>query len=258
MKKTIKTFKELSSLNRRDLFERNPKTGEVALKKKLDGEFVVSVARQLATGFDTKRKPNKQKIKEAREIITEYYEAASAGKTKVFRPRKENRKAYAEVADINPRFKVFPMPILTDSDKFKMVSEKIGKKKIKKAKLIGQFVDREGFNFTNLKQMSIKPYEETEKLLKRIDRKIGKKTKRALKFKVGKYETKAIYSKDNVAEELEKWKQIYGAKKIKSFVVGLQVFTFRNQNGEENIPSKSKQLQKKKPKAVKRAKIRMK
>jgi len=245
-KKIIKNFKELSGVTRRQLYKYNSKRGKSYLRP-LDRKYAVSIARQLADGFEKinlHKNPTKKQYQKARKIIDDYFETAAHGRRKIVRPRKQYRKEYAEFSDMDASYKVFPMPVLTERDKFTIVKER-GQKKVKRE---GQFVNTEFFGFPDRKMMAKAPVEETHKVLKRINRKYGKR-RRALRFKVGAYETNALYDQSFVTEELEKWKMIYGARKIKNFVMGFNVYTFKGQT--ELPPSK---LELKKPKGVKKKK----
>ncbi len=164
------------------------------LKKNIPPEKLLKAASLLADGFSAKKytgKIKKKKVKDARRALQDFYDfSALHGKVRYVRPKKENRKLFANELGISPRFKVYPMPVFGDNDKYKIIRKttKKGRKKTvtKKLKLKGDFLDTELFEFPNRKAAAKNPEREIKKLLKEIDKKYGKKT-RDLKIKCGEW-----------------------------------------------------------------------
>lgn len=223
--KTIKSFNQLSEIKRRDIFT---KTGKM---KKVNRKYAVSIARQLADGFDKidlRKEPTKNQYKKAQEIIKEFYNAASSEKTKLVRPRKKNRKVYASYSEMNSKFKVYAVPVFDEKDEIKVV----GKGKNKRIKRIGEFSESEFFSFKDAgitkKELIKNTKKSTDKLFSKIERKYKKKTY-AVKIKCGKHEYKTLYEDKSPYIEIENWINIYGEDKVKQFCLGFVAYTFRNQ-----------------------------
>lgn len=224
-RKIISTFSELSELNRRELFNRE---GQL---KKIDGKLAVSIARQVADGFeniDLRKKPTKAQRERARKYIKEFYENVNSEKTILVRPRKRNRKYYADYSGTSSKLKVYAMPVLDNNDYFTLV--KSGKKK--RIKRIGEFSSTEFFSFKEAgiskKKLVTKTKEATNELFDEIEESFENETY-AVKIKCGKGEYKTLYEDKSPHIEIENWINMYGAEKVKQFCLGFQVYTFNNQ-----------------------------
>lgn len=217
MQHIIKSFSQLSELNRRQLFEKDGKL------KPLNKKFAVSVARQLADGFDfsLRKEPSKSQYRRAREIIKEFYSAANEEKVKIVRPSRKNRKYYADYADMSKKFKVYAMPVFSEKDNFKIKKGRI--------KRIGEFSETEFFKFDSRLELVKNPKKETNKLYGKIEKKLGKKRKYAVKIKCGRHEYKTLYEDKSPHVEISKWLDMYGKKEVKKWCMGFQVYTFKNQ-----------------------------
>ena len=237
-KKIIKSFKQLSELNRREIINNDGKI------KRINPKFAVSFARQISEGFDIdlRKQPTKSQIRRAREVIKEFYSATRSQKVKLVRPRKNNRKYYAEYSELPRKFKVFAVPVYGDGDYFKIVTSKLKGKKTKRIKRIGEFSSTEFFKFPNKKELVKNPKNETDKLFNKIEQKYKKK-KTAVKIKCGKHEYKTLYEDKSPYIEIENWINIYGKDEVKKWCVGFQVYTFQNQ---QPMPTKKLPLKKKK------------
>jgi len=227
-RKIIKSFSQLKSLDSAEFY----KKGKL---KPIDKRLAVSMARQLAEGFDEldlHKEPSKYQYQKARKILDTWFAAQNSGKSKTVRPSKKNRKYYSEFADMPANFKVYSMPILEETDKFK----------IKKGKLIrkGTFINTEDYLFSSMKKAVAEPIAETEKLVKKIERDYKGKIKE-VHLKTGRHNTRAVYDIDDAANVLEKWAQVYD--NFEKFAFGLRVFTFDGQNAR--MPSKLKMKSKK-------------
>lgn len=223
--KTIKSFSELQKFRKRDFIKNNK-------LKRINSKLAISIAKQLATGFekiDLRKEPNKYQIKKAKKYIKEFFEKSDSERLKLIRPTKKNRKYYADYADMNKNFKVYLMPVFDDTDIFKL------NKKTKQLKRIGKFSDTEFYKFPNKKDLIKSPKKECKKIYNKIDNEI--KSDYAVKIKCGNAEYQTLYRDKSPHIEIENWINIYGADKVKSFVLGLQVYTFKNQ---EQLPTKSK------------------
>lgn len=234
-RKIIKSFKELSGLNRREFYKGNKLIP-------LDKRFAVSFARQLADGFemDLNKQPTPYQYKKARKVIDTWFEATRSGKSVIKRPSKKNRKAYAEFSDMPENFKVFLMPVIEKDDKFKIKKTKSGKKLIRS----GKHLTTNDYLFPNRLKAMQQTEKETDKLLKKIDKDYKGKIKQ-LFIRVGRHETKVKYPADTVAKQIESWTMQYGIEKTQQFVFGLRVFSFNGQQVERPSRLKMKKGKKK-------------
>jgi hypothetical protein len=233
-RKIIKSFSQLKSLDSTEFY----KKGKL---KPIDKRLAVSMARQLADGFDEldlHKEPTKYQYQKARKILDTWFSAQNSGKSKTIRPSKKNRKYYSEFADMPSNFKVYSMPILEDTDKFK----------IKKGKLIrkGKFVNTEDYLFKDVNKAVLNPIEETEKLVRKIERDY-KGAIYETHLKTGRHDTKAVYNLSDAASVIEKWSQVYD--NFADFAFGLRIFTFNGQQAKKPTKLKlksEKQIQKQK------------
>tara|TARA_Y100000310_G_C20701675_1_gene830581 strand:+ start:6444 stop:7178 length:735 start_codon:yes stop_codon:yes gene_type:complete len=229
--KIIKSFSELSKLNRRELFERR---GNDLVLKPMDRKRAISIARQLATGFeeiDLRAQPSKNEYRRAQKIIKDYYESARNKNAQIIRPRANNRKLYAEKSDLSPRFKIYPITVSNPKNELKVV-KKGNKKKLKE---VGQFVSYEDFYFPDKKELVLNPENETNKLLKKIDK---IKQVKQINIIVGAHLTKANYDKEILADEIKRFSMQYA--NFQEFTRGLQVATFKNQKKKAKSNGKHK------------------
>jgi len=242
--KIIKSYSELSELNRRDLFK---KRGNDLILKPMNKKRAISIARQLATGFeniDLRQNPSPSEYRRAQKIIKTYYENVKDKNAIVIRPNKKNRAIYAKQADISSKFKVYPIHVSNKDNKIKIV-KKNGKRKLKE---IGEFINYENFYYESPSSLALEPEIETRKLLKDIDKVKGIKQVNII---VGNYKTNANYDIDIIEEEIKRFSMIYS--NFENFTRGLQVATFKNQKGKKNekgkrSKSKSRKAKNRKPK----------
>ncbi len=227
-KKVVKSFKELSHLNRRELFVNQ---GLIPLDKR----YAVSIARQLAEGFDfsLQKEPSKRQYTKARKIITEFYDHSRLEKTKLIRPSKKNRKYYARKSTMSGTFKVYFAPVSSEDDEYVFKKSKKGKKKlIRKSK----HVTYEDFEFEDREEFAKNPVEETQKLLDEIDDAFGKNKVKTVFVTVGEWNTRADFSTRLIPDILKEWTLKYGQEKSSEFIMGLRTATFRGQS--TNVPSR--------------------
>lgn len=249
-RRTIKKFEDLGNINFRDM--RN-KAGNL---KPLDRKFAISFARQIATGFESDkvrldRKISDKAYKEARLFIDAYIEESREGKAKLIKPHSSQRKLYAESIDINPRMKIYFMPVLKDDDTFERV--KIGGEVF--LKRISKNSDMIFFKFNSQKDLIKNTKKETEKLFAKINKKLGKDTY-AVKIRCGKHEFERQFFNGETHVQIKEWMHAYGKEKVKAFCLGFNAYTFKNQN---QIPENSLKLKgEKKKRRTKREKIRVK
>lgn len=231
-KKIIKSYSELSTLNRRDLFT---KRGNDLVLKPMDKKRAVSIARQLVTGFentDLRQNPSPSEYRRAQKAIKTYYENVKDKSAVVIRPSKKNRKVYSQAADIPSNFKVYPIHVSNKKNKIKIIKKK-GKKKLKE---IGEFISYENFYFEDKKELALEPEKETKKLLKEIDKINGIKQ---INIVVGSYLTHASYDIDFIEDEIKLFSMKYS--NFENFTRGLQVATFQKQKkGKKNVRKSNK------------------
>lgn len=238
----IKSFKELTKINKKELFNRSGKL------KTINKKATISIARQIADGFDDidlRKNPTKAEIRRAQKYIKEFYENSNNEKTKLIIPNKKNRKYYGDYSGISSKFKIYAMPVIDDSDTFKLIKKK-GTKKAN-LKRIGQFSDTEFYSFKengiSKRKLITKTKEATEQLYKEIE-KDYKEGEYATKIKCGKAEYKALYTTKDPYIEIDNWINIYGAEKVQQFCLGLQVYSFKNQEQPNNILKKGEKKKK--------------
>lgn len=223
--KIIKSFAEIQKLNTRDFIQ----AGKL---KPLDKKLAVSIARQLAEGFENvnlQKEPTQYQYRKARKILDTWFSAQNSGKSKTVRPSKRNRKYYAEFADMPANFKVYSMPVLENSDEF------IINRKKKKLIRRGKNVNTEDYLFPDIEKAVENPIVETEKLVKKIERDYNGAIYQT-HLKTGRHDTKAVYSIDDAASVLEKWSQVY--ENFTDFAFGLRIYTFNGQQAKK--PSRLK------------------
>lgn len=229
-KRIIKSFKELKGLNRREFY----KNGKLI---PIDRKYAVSMARQLAEGFDnidlSKKPPSKYQYQKARKVIDTWFDATRSGKSIVKRPSKRNRSAYAEFSDMPDNFKIYLMPVIEKDDKFKIKKTKTGRKVVRS----GKNITTNDYLFPDRVEAMKNTEKETGKLLKKIDKDYKGKI-RQLFIRVGRHETKVKYPVDTAAKQIEQWTMQYGIEKTQKFVMGLRVFSFNGQ--EVKRPSRLK------------------
>jgi hypothetical protein len=233
-RKIIKSFSQLKTLDTAEFY----KKGKL---KPIDKRLAVSMARQLADGFDNldlHKEPSKYQYQKARKVLKTFFSSQTSGKSITIRPAKKNRKLYADFSAMPSNFKVYSMPILEDSDKFK----------IKKGKLIrkGKFCTTEEYLFKDVSKAVLNPVEETEKLVKQIERDY-KGAIYETHLKTGKHDSKAVYNLADAASVVEKWSQVYD--NFTDFALGLRIFTFNGQQAKKPTKLKlksEKQIQKQK------------
>lgn len=237
------------------------------LKKGLGGQNLIKAANLIAEGFSAKKysgKNKRKKVIQARSALQDFYDFSTLrGKVKIVKPSKKNRKLYANELGISRKFKYYPMPVFSERDSYKIIKARKGKrgtkKRGKKIKLIGEFLDTELFEFQDRKRAARNPSVEINKLLVEINKKYGKKTF-DLKIKCGEYLSHFTTEKTDskrgqfsvVEDEITMLFESY-AQDAKNWLRGIQVTTFKNQTDRPL----GKSAEKKKPK-TKRQKMRMK
>ena len=237
------------------------------LKKGLGGDNLIKAAKLISDGFAAKKytgKNKRKKVIQARRALQDFYDFSTLhGKTKIVKPSKKNRGLYANELGISKKFKYYPMPVFTDKDSYKIIGtgkkKRGSKKRGKKIKLVGEFMETELFEFADRKKAARNPSAEINKLLREIDKKYGRKTF-DLKIKCGEYLSHFTTEKSDskrgqfsvVEDEITLYFERY-IQDAKNWLRGIQVTTFKNQ--VERPLGKS--AEKKKPK-TKRQKLRMK
>jgi len=214
--KIIKSFSQIQNISRSELY-RNGKL------KPLDKKLAVSIARELAEGFDVDlhKTPSKYMYQKARRVIDTWFSATNSGKYKVVRPTKKNRAAYSKFADMPKDFKIYAMPILQKNDEFR----------IKKGKVIrkGKGVNTEDYLFEDfgieISDVILDPIPEVEKITKKIEKDYPNEKEIEVHIKVGRHQTIAKYDTQKAAEVIEKYTNVYSH--FGDFVKGLTVFSFK-------------------------------
>ena len=234
MAKIIKSFKELNKINRRELFRPiSEKNRELRLIQ-LDPVYAISIARQLADGFDDidlRKKPTKNQYRRAREIITDYYEAARGQNVEIVRPTKRNRKLYAERIGVTSRFRFYPINHSSENSTIKIKNGKLIEK--------SEFVNYERFTF-NRKSLAKNSEKEVKRVFKTISTKYRKGIKE-VRIVCGKYVTN-WHIKDRTEMEEELITQVdflqnsYG--NWKEWLNGIEVQVFLNQKKRPKKKSK--------------------
>lgn len=241
--KAPKSFKELKNIPTKELFSR----GKL---KKIPAKQAIQIARLLVDDFDKidlrKKKISAKDSRRARLAIQDFHDATRGAPTKIFTPSKRNREKYADAAELSPKFKHYPLPIFSPEDKYTVTKDGNLKRK-------GRFIDSELFKFPDIKKFARQPEAETDALVRKINKKVGRKTRRSYKVQVGRHVTNAEYlDQEILGEELGRWVNEYGREKVKQFVKGLVVYTFSNQ--EARLPSKLKKKIEKKEATAKKIK----
>lgn len=215
-KKTVKSFKQLSKLKKNQIFD---KQGKFITKPKTDKKFLISVARQLSEGFDKDlRKTNYNDYKRAKKVVKAYFQAVNNEKIKVVRPTKKNRAKYAKFSGMNKKNKVYLMPVISDKDNFK-----ISKGKLKR---ISEYNDSKIY-FFNKKKLALDSDSECDRLWN-IIKKEYKKKKFAVRIKFVQGELSGnLFSVEAVKKFINRLQNSYNQSE--KFIVGLIVYTFKNQ-----------------------------
>ena len=243
-KKIIKSFKQLGEINRRELFiekkfiENGRIVKEYALAP-MDHKRAVSIARQLADGFDYDlRKPvPKNAYYRARKIIEQFYEGERA-RSVLIRPKKSNRKHYAKLADVSDKFKVYQVPVSGDNTEFEFQDGKIIER--------GQYIDYIRYFFPDQAAFAKNQKKEIRKLLAKIqheeksDLDNFKKDKKQLRIQTGKYHTHASYDPEIIEEIVADWNNQYGIERVNAFVRGFVVAQFHDQKKTKPRTAKRK------------------
>lgn len=228
--KIIKSFSQLSELNRRDLFK---KRGDDIILKPMDKRKAVSIARQLATGFnsDLRKEPTQSEYKRAQRVIKTYYKAVKDKNSTLIRPNKNNRKLYAQASDLPSNFKVYPIPLANPDNKIVITKNKKGKKRLKQ---IGEFVTYNYVYFNDQKELAKNPVKEGKKAYNKTKKIKGKKQ---IKIMVGRHLSNATFiDEKQLLLELERYSIQYS--NFQDFTRGLQIATFKNQKGKTKTKGK--------------------
>lgn len=239
--KIYRSFKQLQGLKANELF-----TDQGNLKR-IPAKTSISIARQLADGFDfsLKEQPTKSQELRARRVIREFFALRERENYTLVRPSKKNRKLYAQFSDVPRTFKIYPMPTINSDDKFK-IREKGGRKYIIRT---GEFYVAEFYPFPNRKKLATNPVKATSSIWAKI--KAEHKNKFTVRIKCGRGEFAAQYeAHKEVGETIADWIAQYGKERVKAFCAGVVVYTFKN--GGDEKPIKKPKLKKRKPKLPKR------
>jgi hypothetical protein len=227
-KKIVKSFKDFQSVRKKELFFNQ------TLKKGLDKRFVVSIARQLAEGFDTvdlRKEPTKSQYSRARKVLQTFYEGTQGAQTQLIRPTKKNRKIIAQSAGMPPNFKVYGVATPRgEKTKIEYQRSKDGVTLVFRGKNV---VYRQRF------------FKDKKELVKNPKAAVKKLTKKSGEFKqarmiVGAHTTLRSYGDEQqLLLEAVKWQEKYG-ERLGQFWRGIEFAEFVNQKKRPKRRKKNK------------------
>lgn len=230
MKNLIKSFTDLSKLNRRELFRPISEKNRDLRLISLDKKFAVSIARIIADDFkgvDLRKPISNYNYKKARKYITEYYEASRSKNLEIIRPTKKNREIYAKRTGLSSKLRYYPVTKSGENTTLKIINGKL--------KELGKFVnyDRYYFDIEDL-------IDDTEKEVKNVYKKIEKDYPNRLKeikiicgnYVSGWTKEKAKDTLEVLTEEIERYMNTYASWGLWMHGVEVQVFVNQQLRGK--------------------------
>lgn len=208
---------DFTNLKRRDLMFYDKKSGEHKIRPEVDFNQVLKGLRYIHADFEKydlrrQHKGSATKAKASR-ILSEYYSLTQRANVREYRPRKQNRKTVAAMAQQSHKgWKAFYVPL--SSQKSELTYKKIGGKRrlVEKTPVATYLHVR--FNATNL---AINPEAELKRVLK------GIKNIEKLQLHAGEHLTHARFATfHHTLERIKEYMNAYA--NYKDWLTGVKVF----------------------------------